>query len=39
VRAEHAAAVVKLPLHSDPFDRTLIAQAASEPLQLLTVNV
>lgn len=34
---EHAAALRRLPrLHGDPFDRMLVAQAVSEPLQLLT---
>ena len=33
----HALAVDALPLlHRDPFDRMLVAQAMSEPLQLLT---
>lgn len=33
----HALAVDALPrLHRDPFDRMLVAQAISEPLQLLT---
>lgn len=37
VTGEHAAAVAKLPpLHADPFDRILIAQAKTEPLMLLT---
>jgi len=37
VRAEHAARVAELPLHhADPFDRLLVAQAAAEPLLLLT---
>jgi PIN domain nuclease of toxin-antitoxin system len=35
----HAALVADLPLyHTDPFDRLLIAQAISEPLNLLTVD-
>ena len=39
VRYGHAAAVGKLPLlHSDPFDRLLIAQAMQEPLHLLTAD-
>ena len=39
VTAKHAAAVGRLPdLHSDPFDRLLIAQAMSEPLRFLTGN-
>ena len=37
VTAEHAVAVAKLPpLHKDPFDRMLLAQANVETLQLLT---
>jgi PIN domain nuclease of toxin-antitoxin system len=37
ISAEHAAAVDALPpLHHDPFDRILIAQALAEPLRLLT---
>ena len=40
VRVEHAAAVVTLPLlHTDPFDRLLVAQAMTEPLHLLTADV
>jgi PIN domain nuclease of toxin-antitoxin system len=27
-----------LPLHSDPFDRLLIAQAMSEPLHMVTTD-
>ncbi len=39
VSAAHAARVARLPLlHSDPFDRLLIAQAISEPLQFLTAD-
>lgn len=39
VTFRHAAQVAKLPLlHSDPFDRMLIAQAMSEPLYLLTAD-
>jgi PIN domain nuclease of toxin-antitoxin system len=35
--AEHAAEVVKLPpIHKDPFDRLLVAQARVEPMILLT---
>ena len=34
---EHAAEVVKLPpIHKDPFDRLLLAQARAEPMMLLT---
>ncbi len=37
VRIDHAEAVATLsPLHGDPFDRMLIAQAEIEGLQLLT---
>jgi PIN domain nuclease of toxin-antitoxin system len=39
ISARHAARVYELPLyHRDPFDRLLIAQALSEPLQLLTAD-
>ena len=39
VRARHAAAVARLaPLHKDPFDRLLVAQAISEPLRLLSAD-
>ena len=39
ISARHAAKVYDLPLyHRDPFDRLLIAQALSEPLQLLTAD-
>ena len=37
IRAEHILAVANLPpLHGDPFDRLLVAQAISEPLRLVT---
>ncbi len=37
VTAEHAVGVAKLPpLHKDPFDRMLAAQASIEPMILLT---
>ena len=37
ITAEHAAAVEALPpIHADPFDRLLVAQAMTEPLRLLT---
>ena len=37
ITPEHAAAVERLPdHHRDPFDRLLIAQAATEPMRLLT---
>jgi PIN domain nuclease of toxin-antitoxin system len=39
VTGEHAAAVETLPpIHGDPFDRLLIAQAFSEAVVLLTVD-
>ena len=39
MRAAHAAQLLSLPsIHSDPFDRMLIAQAISEPLIFLTAN-
>jgi len=37
VNWDHATALRRLPrLHGDPFDRMLVAQAVSEPMQLLT---
>lgn len=37
ITGEHAARVARLPTHhKDPFDRILIAQAATEPMILLT---
>lgn len=37
VTGEHAARVVDLPpIHRDPFDRMLVAQALGEPMHLLT---
>ena len=37
VSAEHAVVVEALPpIHADPFDRLLVAQALHEPLRLLT---
>lgn len=39
VTAEHAAAVAALPpIHADPFDRLLIAQAFTEPMRLVTAD-
>jgi PIN domain nuclease of toxin-antitoxin system len=39
VSLAHAAGVAELPLiHTDPFDRLLIAQAMAEPLKLLTAD-
>lgn len=37
ITAKHAAGVAALPtLHSDPFDRILLAQATIEPMRLIT---
>ncbi len=37
ISPEHAVVVETLqPIHSDPFDRILVAQALSEPLRLVT---
>lgn len=37
ISARHAIAVERLPaIHSDPFDRMIIAQAKSEPMHLLS---
>lgn len=37
VEADHVRTYARLPtLHSDPFDRMLVAQAIAEPLRLLT---
>lgn len=39
VSARHAAAVGKLPtIHTDPFDRLLLAQAFLEPLRFVTAD-
>jgi PIN domain nuclease of toxin-antitoxin system len=39
LRPEHIAELHNIPsLHSDPFDRALIAQAASESLSLVTTD-
>ena len=39
VTPQHAAGVESLPpLHADPFDRLLVAQALLEPLRLLTAD-
>jgi PIN domain nuclease of toxin-antitoxin system len=39
VYSRHTLLIAKLPLlHTDPFDRLLIAQAMSEPLRLLTTD-
>jgi PIN domain nuclease of toxin-antitoxin system len=40
VAPEHAVAVeALLPLHADPFDRMLIAQALYEPMRLITADI
>ena len=37
ITAQHAVTVGSLPpIHTDPFDRILVAQALSEPMRLLT---
>lgn len=37
ISAEHATAVERLPpVHKDPFDRILVAQACAEPMRLIT---
>ncbi len=39
VSAAHAVAVSRLPpIHGDPFDRMLVAQAISEPMALVTTD-
>lgn len=39
ITGEHTLAVAKLPpIHKDPFDRLLIAQAIAEPLTLFTAD-
>ena len=39
ITARHAATLAKLPpLHNDPFDRILIAQAMSEPVHFVTTD-
>jgi PIN domain nuclease of toxin-antitoxin system len=39
VSNRHAVATGQLPrLHNDPFDRLLVAQAVTEPMQLLTAD-
>lgn len=39
ISSRHAAAVANLPpIHRDPFDRLLLAQAISEPLHFLTAD-
>ena len=39
IKADHAAAIENLPpVHADPFDRMLLAQARAEKMDLLTVD-
>lgn len=39
VTGEHTESVLKLPpIHKDPFDRMLIAQAISEPMRIITAD-
>ena len=39
ITGEHAAAAGGLPpIHGDPFDRMLVAQALTEPMRLLTTD-
>lgn len=39
ITAAHAATVETLPpIHADPFDRMIVAQALSEPLRLVTAD-
>lgn len=39
VTGDHAESVLQLPpIHKDPFDRLLVAQAMSEPMRLITVD-
>ena len=39
ITRQHAIAMASLPpLHRDPFDRLLVAQAMSEPMRLLTAD-
>ena len=39
VSAQHAVALSRLPpIHADPFDRMLIAQAIAEPMALVTTD-
>lgn len=40
IRPQHALAASGLePIHSDPFDRLLVAQALTEPLTLITADL
>ncbi|MGI0117040.1 type II toxin-antitoxin system VapC family toxin [Zooshikella sp. RANM57] len=39
VKGEHTEALLQLPpIHKDPFDRLLVAQAITEPMKLMTAN-
>lgn len=39
IKPDHAAAVEDLPpLHADPFDKLLVAQALTEPMRLVTAD-
>lgn len=39
IRAEHTEHLLQLPpIHKDPFDRLLVAQAIGEPMRLLTAD-
>ncbi|MCX4027248.1 type II toxin-antitoxin system VapC family toxin [Endozoicomonas sp. SM1973] len=39
VKGEHTEALLQLPpIHKDPFDRLLVAQAITEPMKLLTAD-
>ncbi len=39
ITAQHAVAVSRLPpIHGDPFDRMLVAQAIGEPMALITTD-
>lgn len=39
VKGEHTEALLQLPpIHKDPFDRLLVAQAITEPMKLMTAD-
>ena len=39
VKGEHTEALLQLPpIHKDPFDRLLVAQAITEPMKLITAD-
>ena len=39
VRGEHTEQLLKLrPVHNDPFDRLMVAQAMTEPMRFITVD-